>query len=189
MRDLHLRSARIGAGIWSPDDLDLALGLWGDPQVGRFIGGPFSPAQVAARLEREVRHQRTRGMQYWPLFLLDDGEHVGCCGVAPHHDDGPVLEFGFHLRRAHWGCGYVREIGPLVIRAAFDRLRAAALYAGHHPDNHASRRVLQSLGFRYTHDEYYPPTAVVEPCYRLVPSDAPAVPPGCADLSPRDARG
>jgi hypothetical protein len=26
---------------------------------------------------------------------------------------------------------------------------------------------LQYLGFRYSHDEYYPPTQVVEPCYLL----------------------
>lgn len=43
----------------------------------------------------------------------------------------------------------------------------AALIAGHHPENHASRRTLQRLGFRYTHDELYPPTGQMEPCYLL----------------------
>ncbi|MBS0374123.1 MAG: GNAT family N-acetyltransferase [Proteobacteria bacterium] len=168
----RLRSARLGVGTWQREDLGRALGLWGDPDVARFMGGPFTPAEVAARLERELERYARHAMQYWPLYRLDTGEHVGCCGVAPHRPEGPVLEFGYHLRRAHWGCGYVREIAPLVIGDAFGRLGAAALYAGHHPENEPSRRILLSLGFRYTHDEYYPPTGVVEPCYRLTAADA-----------------
>ncbi len=167
MRPYRLRSARLGIGIWTRDDSALAFGLWGDPEVARYMGGPFTPERVAERLEREVATYESCGLQYWPLFLRETGEHVGCCGVTPHLAAGPVLQFGYHLRRAHWGNGYVREAGPVVIADAFEALGAAALYAGHHPDNDASRRVLLALGFRYTHDEFYAPTGVVEPCYRL----------------------
>lgn len=168
-RPYRLQSARLGVGVWTPSDLDLADGLWGDPEVARYMGGPFTSAQVARRLAHEVDTYDRHGLQYWPLFLLDSGEHVGCCGVTPHVPDGPVYQFGFQLRRAHWRHGYVREVASLVIGDAFERLGAAALYAGHHPDNEASRRILLALGFRYTHDEYYAPTGVVEPCYRLAP--------------------
>jgi RimJ/RimL family protein N-acetyltransferase len=167
MRHYRLTSARLGIGIWTAADLELAHGLWGDPQVARYMGGPFAPAQVAARLEREVDNYARHGVQYWPLFLLNGGEHVGCCGVAPHLADGPVYEFGFHLRPAHWRCGYVREAAAVIIADAFETRGARALYAGHHPANEASRRTLLALGFRYTHDEFYAPTGVVEPCYRL----------------------
>jgi len=170
MRPYRLRSARLGIGLWTRDDLELAVGLWGDPEVARYMGGPFSRAQVAGRLAHEIDTYARHGLQYWPLFLLDSGEHVGCCGVTPHLADGPVYQFGFHLRRAHWRCGYVREAAPVIIADAFDTHGAAALYAGHHPQNEASRRVLVALGFLYTHHEYYAPTGVVEPCYRLTPA-------------------
>jgi ribosomal-protein-alanine N-acetyltransferase len=172
MRPYRLRSARLGIGTWVRADLELALALWGDPDVARYMGGPFAAEQVARRLEHEVETYERHGLQYWPLFLLATGEHVGCCGVAPHRPDGPVYQFGFHLRRAHWGRGYVREAAPIVIADAFRACGAAALYAGHHPDNAASKRILLELGFRYTHDEFYPPTGVVEPCYRLWPPGA-----------------
>ncbi len=172
-RPYRLRSARLGVGIWTRDDLELAVGLWGDAEVARFMGGPFSSTQVAERLEHEVETYERHGLQYWPLFRLDTGEHVGCCGVTPHRSDGPVFQFGYHLRRAQWRNGYVREAGPVVIADAFAALGATALYAGHHPHNDASRRALVALGFRYTHDEFYPPTGVVEPCYRLTPADLP----------------
>ncbi len=54
-----------------------------------------------------------------------------------------------------------------MIAYAFDRLRAEALLAGHHPENHGSRRTLEKLGFRYTHDENYPPTGLLHPGYEL----------------------
>jgi ribosomal-protein-alanine N-acetyltransferase len=170
-RPYRLRSARLGVGIWTPDDLELAVGLWGDPEVARYMGGPFSRIQVAQRLGREVETFQNHGLQYWPLFRLDTGEHVGCCGVTPHLAEGPVYQFGYHLRRAHWRNGYVREAGALVIEDAFSQLGAAALYAGHHPQNDASRRALIALGFHYTHDEFYAPTGMVEPCYRLTPAE------------------
>lgn len=173
VRPYRLRSARLGVGIWTRADLDLALGLWGDPVVARYMGGPFSREQVASRLELEVENYERHRLQYWPLFLRDSGVHVGCCGVAPHLADGPVYQFGFHLRQAHWRQGYVLEAAPVIIADAFDTLGAAALYAGHHPDNEASRRVLVALGFRYTHDEFYAPTGVIEPCYRLARVDRP----------------
>lgn len=173
MHSYRLRSARLGVGIWTREDLDLALGLWGDPAVARYMGGPFSCERVAGRLQLEVDNYERHGLQYWPLFLYDSGVHVGCCGVAPHLPDGPVYQFGFQLRQAYWRQGYLREVGPVIIADAFDSLGAAALYAGHHPANEASRRVLLALGFHYTHDEFYAQTGVIEPCYRLVRTDRP----------------
>jgi ribosomal-protein-alanine N-acetyltransferase len=189
VRPYRLLSARLGIGVWTPADLELAWGLWGNPDVARYMGGPFSPAQVSERLAHEVATYERHGLQYWPLFLLASGEHVGCCGVAPHLAAGPVYQFGFQLRRAHWGRGYVREAGPVIIADAFAALGAGALYAGHHPDNEASRRTLLALGFRYTHDEYYPPTGVMEPCYRLTPAGHDQACSGPARLSRSVARG
>lgn len=50
---------------------------------------------------------------------------------------------------------------------AFNTLGVKGLFAGHNPANEASRRLLEKLGFRYTHDEYYPPTGLNHPSYRL----------------------
>jgi RimJ/RimL family protein N-acetyltransferase len=47
-------------------------------------------------------------------------------------------------------------------------LGAASLFAGHHPDNAASKHALERLGFRYTHHELYPPTGLEHPGYELV---------------------
>ena len=48
-----LKTLRIGFRNWSSDDLPLAESLWGDLQVTRFIGGPFSEDQISQRLRKE----------------------------------------------------------------------------------------------------------------------------------------
>jgi [ribosomal protein S5]-alanine N-acetyltransferase len=59
-----------------------------------------------------------------------------------------------------------------VIEHAFKTLAASALFAGHNPNNHASRRLLEKLGFQYTHDELYRPTGLHHPSYLLRPDAA-----------------
>ena len=162
-----LRSERLGFRLWCERDVDLAWALWGDPEVTRLIGGPFSKEQVEERLKQEIATVASHGIQYWPIFLLGTGEHVGCCGLRPYQPEEKIYEIGFHVRKAYWRRGYAVEGARAVIAYAFNTLGAAALFAGHNPENEASRRLLQKLDFAYTHDEYYPPTGLNHPSYLL----------------------
>lgn len=167
-RHFFLTSARLGFDVWTESDLPLALGLWGDPAVTRLTGGPFTASQVEARLAGEIANQKRLGLQYWPLYLLETGEHVGCCGLRPHGATEGVRELGFQLRASMWGKGFACEAAQTVIGHAFSHLNLNGLLAGHHPQNDRSRRVLAKLGFQYSHDEFYPPTGLLEPCYSLI---------------------
>ena len=142
--------------------------LWGDPQVTRFIASrALDASQVHERLAREMDTQRTCGMQYWPVFLRADGAFVGCCGLRPRAQAPDEPEFGVHLLPLRWGQGHAMEAASRVIDHAFGAGGHRALFAGHHPDNLASRRLLARLGFVHTHDECYPPTGLMHPSYRL----------------------
>jgi len=164
-----MSTARLGFRRWREDDLDLALGLWGDPEVARFFDARrvLSREDVAERLSDEMAAQAEYGVQYWPVFLLAGGSHVGACGLRPYDPDAGVLELGVHIRSAHWGHGYATEAARAVIRHAFVCLGVKGLFAGHHPENEASQFLLGKLGFRHTHDEFYPPTGVTHPSYLL----------------------
>jgi ribosomal-protein-alanine N-acetyltransferase len=160
-----LRTERLGFRQWSEADLRLAIGLWGDKEVTKLIGGPFSQVQVEERLAQEISNQNANGIQYWPIFLLSNDEHLGCCGLRPYRLDRRVYEIGVHIRSSHWGQGYALEAARAVMEYAFDRLGASGLFAGHHPMNEASHRLLEKLGFQYTQDEFYPPTGLHHPSY------------------------
>ena len=165
--DFFLTSAHLGFRCWTEEDLPLAIELWGDPDVSGFIGGPFTEEMVRSRLSKEIAQRKESGLQYWPVFLLDGGEHVGCLGLRPYRPEHRVYELGFHLRRKFWGRGLGEEGARVAIAYAFGALRAEALFAGHHPANESSKRLLLKLGFVYTHEELYPPTKLMHLSYLL----------------------
>ncbi|WP_317616769.1 GNAT family N-acetyltransferase [Priestia megaterium] len=110
---------------------------------------------------------RQHNIQYWPVFLLQTNEHVGCCGVRPYNIQGKTLEFGIHLKRAYWGRGIAQEASQAVIDYSFTNLEVNSLFAGHNPKNRDSAKLLNKLGFKYTHDEFYKPTGLQHPSYVL----------------------
>lgn len=164
--DCLMATERLRFGIWQDDDAPLADAIWGDAEVTELTGGPFTTEEVAQRLASEIENWRVHRIQYWPVFGLAGSTLVGCCGLRPRDTNARVAELGFQLCRRSWGQGYAFEASRAVIEWA----RAhdfATLIAGHHPSNQASKRVLLRLGFSYTHDELYPPTSLMEPCYAL----------------------
>ena len=156
---------------WDEADFELARGLWGNPEVMRYLsqGGAYSDQQVRDRLARETAALGAIGVQYWPIFLRDTGEFAGCSGlkVCPYagSTDAPELELGFHLMPSMWGRGLASDAGAAVARFAFEQLGLARVYAGHHPQNDASRHVLTKLGFRYEKDVFFEPTGEYHPLY------------------------
>ncbi|MBQ3091289.1 MAG: GNAT family N-acetyltransferase [Clostridia bacterium] len=170
MRDYFMTTARLGFGIWTADDLEPAKALWGDPQVSKYIcaAGVFTEGEIEARLALECENHARYGVQYWPVFDLATGSHVGCCGLRPVSGEADVYELGFHLKPDFWGKGLAVEGARAAIAYAKDTLHARELRAGHNPKNTNSRHVLaDKLGFAFTGEEYYPPTGLMHPSYKL----------------------
>lgn len=168
-----LRSRRLGFRPWREEDLPLAIGLWGDPEVMRFIDTRYrlSDDEVKEILQKYITMQREHGIQYWPIFLQNSDEHVGCCGLRPYNMANHIYELGAHIRSAWWRRGLAEEAACAMIEYAFGKRGAAALFAGHNPNNEASRHLLRKLGFRYTHLEHYPATGLDHPSYILTRGD------------------
>jgi RimJ/RimL family protein N-acetyltransferase len=158
---------------WGSGGAARAQNLWGDDKVTALIGGPFSAAAVASRLAVEIAGGEADQCQYWPIFMAGHArrgaKHVGVAGLRRYtgavEGHATVYEIGFHLLPAYAGRGLATEAGVALLGFAFLQLRADAVFAGHHPANDASRKVLTKLGFSYTHDEYYEPTGLLHPSY------------------------
>ncbi len=162
-----LHTSRLGFRHWTEADLPLVVALWGDPDVMRHMGGPMDDAAAAARLRLEISRQRAFGVQYWPIFLSSTGEHVGCSGLRPFHEEPEVLEVGVHIRPQFWGGRYGEEAVRAVIGYAFGTLSTRALVAGHGPENDASKALLGRLGFQFSHREPWGAHDIPHPYYRL----------------------
>ncbi|HUE44083.1 MAG TPA: GNAT family N-acetyltransferase [Candidatus Sulfotelmatobacter sp.] len=166
-----LKSERLGFRWWTADDLPLAQQLWGDLEVTKYFGGPFSEDDVRKRFKRERARRMVHGYQYWVIELLKTGEFVGVCGLQPNRPAEDIIELGFHLLPRFWGQGLATEAARVVIRYAFEKYSAKKLVAGHHPENVMSKKVLDKLGFQYSHDEKLPGIEVDIPRYILEGTD------------------
>ncbi len=167
------QTERLTARQWELSDLPHALELWGDPDVTQLIvsQGKLSQDQVIQRLNDEIDRQKIHGVQYWPLFETKSGQFVGCSGLRPWKftPEEKNYELGFHIVKQCWGKGYATEAAKGAIKYAHEKLGLTKLYAGHHPQNANSRKILLKLGFRRTGDVFYEPTGLQHPSYLLSP--------------------
>lgn len=165
-----METEHIGFSYWTDADLELAIQLWGEKDVTQYIcaTGEFTQQNIMDRLNVEVNNERRYQVQYWPIFDVMTGEFIGCCGLRPFKSEQQhSYEIGFHLRRIYWGQGYAFEAATGVIQYAFAELNADKLYAGHHPQNIGSRKLLSRLGFQYIGDNFYEPTGLYHPSYEM----------------------
>jgi RimJ/RimL family protein N-acetyltransferase len=91
------------------------------------IGGAMSREQAHDRLRIECERDRSLGFQYWPIFLGETGESVGCAGLRPWSMDPQTIEVGVNLMRS---------------------------------DHANSRKLLQRVGFSYTHNILWGPKEI-----------------------------
>lgn len=85
------------------------------------------------------------------LFLVEyklQEVPVGICGLIkrPELDD---VDLGFAFLESFWGQGFATEVGEATIRYAQEVHQLKRLAALTSPQNEASKRVLQKLGFRF----------------------------------------
>ena len=170
MREYFIKTIRIGFSNWSDADLNLASQLWGESEVTQYIcsTGKFTQEDIVNRLNTEINNHALYHIQYWPIFELSTEELIGCCGIRPFKSDSNSYELGFHLRSKYWGQGYASEAAKAAIDYSFHILKAKKLYAGHHPQNKASEKLLLKLGFQPIGTEFYAPTGLYHPSYELV---------------------
>jgi RimJ/RimL family protein N-acetyltransferase len=144
------RTGRLVARSWQIEDLPFGMELLGDPAVTALIDsrGKLTEAQVREKLYAEIERERSRDVQYWALFDNRNGDFVGCGGLRPWvYTLGEAdFEMGFHLVNRCWGNGFGTEAARGALEFAWEKLQVTRVYAGHHPDNRASERILKSSG-------------------------------------------
>lgn len=153
-------SERLKFRSWSEEDAALAEALWCDPQVTRFFGGPISREQARDRLRLECERGESLGIQYWPVFLRETGEFAGCAGLRPWSMDSSTTEVGVNLMRAAWGRRLGEEALRAVLAHGFGTLGLPVVVAGHGTEHENSRKLLERVGFRYTHNILWGPKAI-----------------------------
>ena len=150
-----LETERLALREWRPEDAEALFEMMGDAEVMRYvdIGKPWEDiGRVREWLGRVRENYGTRGWGRWAVVERDGRLVVGSCGFVPLPWSGEI-DFGYMFRRDRWGKGYASEITPAVLRHGFERYGFREVVASIAPENAASRRVLEKLGFVYRGNE------------------------------------
>ena len=123
--------------------------VYSDPEVMRYWSSVAHANEGRTRESlRSIIDEVERGeAQQWALERKEDGRVIGSITLMLEQGQ-PRAELGYILGREHWGHGYAAEAQRRTVAYAFEDLGLHRLEADTHPDNAASTRSLERLGFR-----------------------------------------
>ncbi len=160
---------RLHFAWWRESDLGDALSLWGDPEV-------TAPRHASLFLERRWPSDCAPRSTTRPASACSTGASstattaassaAAACAPTPGSPKAPGRSASTCAARVGDRATPAKQ-ATLSATSPFETLRTRELYAGHHPDNHASRRLLEKFGFAKIDKQLYPPTGLVHPWYRL----------------------
>ena len=125
------------------------FGFLGDADAMQFTQHHPTMRGCRRRLAAFEWQRRRIGYAPWAVVRKQDREVIGWGGVYVDPFDrrwGPELGYAFHP--ATWGRGYATELALTCLAWAEQTLALPEIVAFAHPDNVASRRVLEKTGFR-----------------------------------------
>lgn len=87
---------------------------------------------------------------YFGIFLKEYNLLIGqieLCHMNWWYDKAG--EICYHIGKKYWGKGYATEASKAVISYCFSKLKFRKIYADTDPNNLASQKVLEKLGFKF----------------------------------------
>jgi RimJ/RimL family protein N-acetyltransferase len=148
-----LETARLRLRAHGLDDFDACVAMWSDPAITRFtIGAPSPPAQTWKRILSYRGHWALLGFGYWAVEEQATGRYIGDIGFAEHKRDiqpsiAGIPELGWALISEAHGKGYATEALQAAVEWGDGRFGDAETVCIINPDNHASFRVAEKLGY------------------------------------------
>lgn len=145
-----IETSRLMLRPFAATDAEAAFQWFGDAVVMRYTptGADAALDQTRERLANYQKHQAAHGFSKWLILDRDSGRAIGDSGLLVLPESGDI-DLGVRLAYSYWGMGLATEAARAWVRAAFDDLKLARLTAFAHPENRASHRVLEKLGFRF----------------------------------------
>jgi RimJ/RimL family protein N-acetyltransferase len=145
-----LRTPRLNLRPLLPEEAGVLHRIYQSEGVLRYFPNPAPPP--LEKLQRFVAGQQAHWEEhgYGNWGILPDGEReiIGWAGLQYLPELGET-EVGFLLDRPFWGKGYATEAALASLRFGFEGFNLDHIIALVHPENLASRRVIEKCGLTY----------------------------------------
>ena len=143
-------------------DIDLAIELWTDPEVVRYICDVPTEAEIRREMPDSIKRGGNGGIGIWCIANRKTGEKLGSTYLLPMPTEGDDVDYGliimgqmpdadievgYFLRRTAWRRGYATEVCKRMIHFAFQEVALDKVVASVDANNIASQNVLEKSGF------------------------------------------
>jgi RimJ/RimL family protein N-acetyltransferase len=153
-----LQTPRLRLREAEASDAPFVLELLNSPGFIRGIGdrGVRTEAEAAAYVESRIRQSYAEhGYGMWVVEPMEEAVAIGLAGLV-RRDVLNHVDLGYAFLDRVWGQGYAEEAARAVRDYAGRVLGLETLAAIVNPDNLASRRVLEKIGFRFIDERWLP---------------------------------
>lgn len=146
-KDLVLRKARFD------DWKDMYRNVWSREETARYMLWQVTTSEENAmvRMERTIKVQSENNAA-WVVCEKESGEAIGFAGMKLI-GDGIYEDCGIAVGPEFVGKGYGKQILTALTNYAFQELDAMTFIVSCRNQNAASRGMILSCGFTYTHSE------------------------------------
>jgi RimJ/RimL family protein N-acetyltransferase len=128
-------------------DLEDCLAMDRDPQVTRFIPGPWAdPVAHRAFVMARMTAKFPQGLGYWTIRPRTGRTFFGWVLLIPTEGADGEIEIGWRLVRSAWGQGYASEAAAPIFALARSIAADRLIVADIDPDNVGSIRVAEKIG-------------------------------------------
>ena len=143
-----LETKRLLLREMKPDDFQALFLVFGDPETMWHYPYTFNGQHVKDWIERNMNRYRKDGFGLWAVCLKETGELIGRAGVESKEEwPEDTVEMGYVIGRNHQRMGYATELCEAILQYAFENLEKTRVICRVHPDNIASVRLMERLGF------------------------------------------
>ncbi len=142
-----IETERLRLRMFEARDLDSAWRLFNDLEVQKYLApeNRRTRERLKITLHNAVEYWKQRGFGLWCVGEKSRDTMRGYCGFQ-HLDETPAIETVFAFHKSAWGKGFATEAANASLRFGFEELKLEKLYAATHPENAASRCVLERVG-------------------------------------------
>jgi ribosomal-protein-alanine N-acetyltransferase len=155
----ELETARLQLRHFTPEDLDDLYRIYRDSAVMQYLR-PRTLEQTRSSLWGHIHHWDSHGFGMWAVAQKPNRALIGRCGLA-FLDGTPEVELGYVFDKPYWGRGIATEAALATLEYGFNTAQLDRIVAIAHPDNLASRRVIEKVGMVYEKEARYYETDVV----------------------------
>ena len=162
--NLVLESERLQLRPQAPADSHVEIEIGTDPAAMKYVGRVETPDQIVRNMRNYVKRCAGGSIGIWCVTARATNEKLGTAILLPlpieagntdwalvTGDDIPdgEIEVGYMLKKSVWGRGYATEACRRMLQFAFEETALPEVVAITHPDNAASRRVLEKSGMLF----------------------------------------